>query len=340
MKRTYSLKLHVLEEKDMTRSTEKGKGDIFRSAATTIFAVFLVICIFSLPVGAEGRGRVFNSPEDGVKALIDSLEADDVKDALAILGPEGKEIILSGDEVADKAARERLVAAYREMHRLEKAENGESVVLSVGQNDWPFPIPLVKEGDTWVFDTHAGKEELINRMIGRNEFEAMDLCKVYVNAQRDYARKDWDNDGVLEYAQKFVSDTGKWNGLYWQAAEDEIKSPLGPLYAEAAQEGYSLRKSGGKVQPFHGYYFRILKAQGKNAAGGAYQYVINGHMVAGFAMIAYPAQYGSSGIMTFTVSQDGRIYQKDLGPKTGAIALRIKAFDPDKTWTRDGTVDW
>ena len=191
-----------------------------------------------------------------------------------------------------------------------------------------------KEGETWRFDTAAGKEELLNRRIGKNELNAIQLCHAYVEAQREYASQDWDGDGVLEYAQRIVSTKGKWDGLYWEAAEDEVKSPLGPLVAKAVLEGYTPKGPGDKRAPYHGYYYKILKAQGKNAPGGAYSYIINGHMVAGFALVAYPAEYGSSGIITFTVNQRGIVYQKDLGKKTREIAEAMNTFDPDKTWQK------
>jgi len=227
----------------------------------------------------------------------------------------------------------RFLLSYEEFHGLEK-ENDARATLIVGNEEWPLPIPIVKKGETWLFDTKEGKEEVLNRMIGRNELNVIEACNGYVEAQQEYVETDWDTDGVLEYAQKIVSDKSKRNGLYWEAAEDEIMSPLGPLFADAIKEGYSPKKPGEKRSPFHGYFFKILKAQGKNAAGGTYDYVINGHMVAGFALVAYPSHYGSTGIMTFMVSRNGAIYQKDLGKNSASIAEGMKKFDPDKTWKK------
>lgn len=284
---------------------------------------------------AQGvKPRSFASPEQAIATLVRAIEANDTQGMLSILGAEAKDIVASGDDVADRSAREGFIKLYHETNRMETMDNGRKAVLSVGWSDWPFPIPLTKTGAEWHFDTLSGKQEIINRRIGRNELDVIDLCRTYVQAQREYGSRDWNNDGIVEYARQFISDEGKWNGLYWEAAEDEIKSPLGPLFVEAAAQGYSAKKAGMEPRPFHGYLFRILTAQGSHAPGGAYRYLINGHMVAGFAMIAYPAQYGSSGIMSFIVNQNGRVYQKDLGKKTGVVAPRITVYDPDKTWIR------
>jgi len=337
MRRDHAQKPSLLrtlsEEETMTITSEDRIRRPLSGLASTLLAAAMILGI-CFSVRAAETQRTFSSPEEAVKAFADAVEAGDVNAMISVLGPEGKDVAISGDEIEDKAGRLRFVASYRTMNRLEVSRGGERAVLSIGDDDWPFPIPVVKKGNAWLFDTRAGREELINRRIGRNELKAMDLCGTYLNAQREYARSDWDNDGVLQYAQKFMSDKGKWNGLYWEAGEDEIKSPLGPFYAKAAEEGYNIgKKKGNNVKPFHGYRFRILKAQGKSAPGGAYRYVINGRMVAGFAMVAFPAEYGSSGIMTFMVSQNGTIYQKDLGRNTPTIALRMKSFNPDRTWT-------
>jgi hypothetical protein len=193
---------------------------------------------------------------------------------------------------------------------------------------------MVKKGETWVFDTKAGNEELLNRRIGRNELNTIQTCLAMVDAQREYAMKDRDSDKLLEYAQKFWSTPGKKDGLYWEAKEGEAQSPLGALAARAVGEGYASRKPGDKPMPYHGYFYRILKAQGKNAPGGAYDYVVKGKMIGGFALVAFPAEYGASGIMTFIVNHDGVVYQKDLGKETGKIAKAMTKFDPDKTWKK------
>jgi hypothetical protein len=268
-----------------------------------------------------------------VKALFDAVKADDTKGLLAIFGPAGKEIISSGDEVADKTSRERFVKSYEEMNKLVK-ENDMKIILHVGNGDWPLPIPIVKVGEKWRFDTKEGKEEMLNRRIGRNELNAIQVCLAIVDAQREYALKDRDGDGLLEYAQKFNSEKGKKDGLYWEVKEGEEDSPLGPLAAKAVKEGYGGRKSDDKPAPYHGYYYRILKAQGKNAPGGAYEYVVKGKMIGGFGLIAYPAGYGNSGVTTFIVNHDGVVYQKDLGKDTERIATTMTKYDPDKTWKR------
>jgi hypothetical protein len=219
------------------------------------------------------------------------------------------------------------------MNKLVK-ENDKKMILHVGNSDWPLPIPIVKVGKNWRFDTKEGKEEILNRRIGRNEVNAIQVCLAYVDAQREYVLKDRDADKLLEYAQKFISAKGKKDGLYWEAKEGEEQSPLGPLMAKATKEGYTGKKSGGKPIPYHGYYYKILKAQGKNAQGGAYDYVVKGKMIGGFALVAYPAEYGNSGVMTFIVNHDGVLYQKDLGKDTEKIANAMKKYDADETWKK------
>lgn len=210
----------------------------------------------------------------------------------------------------------------------------DKTVLYVGKEDWPFPIPLVKKQGSWRFDTNEGRQELLARRIGRNELSVIQVCLTYVDAQREYALKDRDGDGLLAYAQKFASSPGKKDGLYWEAKEGDEQSPLGPLFAAAQKLGYTAKKPAGKPLPYHGYYYRILKAQGKNAPGGAYDYVVKGKMIGGFALVAYPAQYGSSGIMTFIVNHEGVVYQKNLGQDTEKTAQAMKLFDPDRTWKK------
>jgi hypothetical protein len=208
-------------------------------------------------------------------------------------------------------------------------------VLEVGHDFWPFPIPIVKRGGQWFFDLEAGKQELLNRRIGRNELSTLESVRAYVEAQREYARRDRTGDEVLEYAQRLMSTPGTKDGLYWPANLDGAISPLGPLVGQAQNEGYRVKSKGDGTErtPFHGYYFKVLTRQGKHAPGGKYNYIINGHMIGGFALVAWPAEYGDSGIMTFIVNQQGRVYQKDLGPKTESIASRMDRYDPDSTWT-------
>ena len=247
---------------------------------------------------------------------------------LVIFGASAKELLFSGDAVADKRRRGEFLAAYDEKNRLET--KGEEKILIVGKQDWPFPIPVVKKGDSWIFDTEKGREEILNRRIGENELFTIQALLAVVDAQREYARKDRDRDALLEYAQKFISDAGKKNGLYWPAKAGEPQSPLGPIMTQGSSEGYQLKT--GTPAPYHGYYYRILLAQGKDAPGGAYSYLVKGKMIGGFAVVAYPAQYGNSGVMTFIVNHDGKVFQKNLGPNTAATAKGMKEYNPDKTW--------
>lgn len=273
----------------------------------------------------------FRTPDEAVKRLVDALRNKNRQEITAIFGPGSGQIVSSGDPVADRAAREKFLNLYDEKNAIEMA-GSDKAILSVGDQDFPFPIPITRKGGQWRFDTGAGKEELLNRRIGRNELEAINTLHAYVDAQHEYATKPR-SSGVLEFAQKIRSTPGKEDGLYWKTQEGEEESPLGPLAAQAAREGYT-RSKGRKPTPFHGYFFRILKAQGKYADGGAFNYLVNGRMVLGFAMVAYPAQYGSSGIMTFIVNQNGIVYQKDLGKNTGKIGASMKAYNPDKSWKK------
>jgi len=232
--------------------------------------------------------------------------------------------------VADREMGERFVKAYEEANKV-VSESDTKMVLHVGKEDYPFPIPIVKKDEIWLFDTQAGKEEILNRRIGRNELSTIQVCLAYVDAQREYARRG-PGGGLMEYAQKFISEKGKKDGLYWETKQGEEESPLGPLVYRGVKEGYT--KKGDKPIPYHGYYFRILKAQGKNAAGGEYNYLVKGKMIGGFALVAYPAEYSVSGVMTFIVNHDGVVFEKDLGKQTEKLVGAMKKFDPDKTWKR------
>jgi hypothetical protein len=314
------------------------KRRAFLAASLFVLGVAVIMAVgFYQSVSAaevkQIKQKTFKSPEEAVKSLMDAVKSNDTKELLAIFGPAGKEIISSGDEVADKRGREVFIKGYEEMSRMEK-ETDNKMILVVGNREWPFPIPLVKKGETWVFDTVAGKEELLNRRIGRNELNTIQTCLAYVDAQREYAMKDRDSNKLLEYAQKFWSTKGKKDGLYWETKEGEEQSPFGSLAARAIQAGYAPKKPGDKPVPYYGYFYKILKAQGKNAPGGAYDYVIKGKMIGGFALVAYPAEYEASGVMTFIVNHDGVVYQKDLGKETGKIASAMTKFDPDKTWKK------
>lgn len=314
-----------------TRKNEKWLSSFFCSVA-----VATLIIVLSVPLqgyAAQAMERVFASPEEAVKVLVDALKADNMEELRAIFGPAGKEVLSSGDAIEDRAGRERFLKAYETKNAL--IQDGDAkVVLQIGTEEWPFPIPIVKRGEKWSFDTRKGKEELINRRIGRNELNTIQVCLAYVDAQREYALKDRDANGLLEYAQKFRSDPGKKNGLYWEVKTGEEQSPLGPLFAGAQEKGYSAKGAGGNPVPYCGYYYRILTAQGKGAPGGAYDYLVKGKMIGGFALVAYPAKYGASGVMTFIVNHDGVVYQKDLGRNTEKTAQAMKLFDPDSTWKK------
>ena len=307
------------------------KGLACRIALVGVLAVVIAI------TGYEGTARAaavkqktYQSPDAAVKALMVATRAQDVKALVALFGPGSDDIISSGDEVYDAWGRELFVKAYDEAHRLEKAGDKKRV-LYVGKDDWPMPVPIVKAGKRWRFQTEEGRQEILSRRIGKNELGAIQTCLAIVDAQKEYAVLDRDNDQLLEYAQKFESEQGKRDGLYWEAAPGEPLSPLGPLVASAAAEGY---KNAAQLSPYHGYLYRIITAQGENANGGAYSYMVNGSMIGGFAIVAYPALYRASGVKTFIVNHEGIVYEKDLGPETAQIAAAITVFDPDKSWKK------
>jgi hypothetical protein len=273
----------------------------------------------------------FSTPDDAVKALLEALVNKDKAQLIALFGNQEDELLSSGDEVQDSNNRAEFVALAQEKTRIETSVE-DKTILHVGNNDWPFPIPLVKTGEQWQFDAEQGRQEILNRRIGRNELSVVSAMRGYVEAQFEYANLDRDDDGVSEYAQKFRSDPGKFDGLFWEAGEGQPQSPLGPLFAQAKAEGYKAPETTEEPAPFHGYYYRILTRQGAAAAGGKYDYIINGNMIAGFGLVAFPAQYGSSGIMTFVVNHQGKVYQKDLGPKTAEVVGKLDEYNPDSTW--------
>jgi hypothetical protein len=275
--------------------------------------------------------RRFASAEEALQALVAAMRAGDTRAVVGILGSQGRALVMSGDPVSDRQTRERFVQAYDTAHKL--VPNGDGATVHVGSDDWPFPIPLVKESDRWRFDTARGREEILARHIGRNELYTIQTCLAYVDAQREYYQEDRNGDGILEYAQHLASTPGNRDGLYWPTRPGDPPSPLGDLVVRARAEGYRRAKSGGPT-PFHGYLYRILTAQGPAARDGAYDYLVRGHMIAGFALVALPAQYGVSGVMTFIVNQDGVVYQKDLGPGTRTTALAMRTFDPDGGWAK------
>jgi hypothetical protein len=273
----------------------------------------------------------FSSPAQASRALFLAAQAGDETALLEIFGPDGKEIISSGDPVEDKNSRDQFVQKYLEMNRLVEEPDG-TVRLYIGAENWPMPIPLVNKSGAWYFDTGAGREEILFRRIGRNEIAAIRVLQELVDAQKEYYSEPRDN-AVKQYAQKFVSDQDKHNGLYWKTSNGETESPIGPLVAYASSEGYPNDPNFGPG-PFQGYYYGVLTRQGKNASGGAKNYIVNGNMTRGFAFLAYPAEYGASGVMSFIVDQDGIVYQKDLGPNTVELVKTLREYDPDKTWER------
>jgi len=274
--------------------------------------------------------QLFAAPDDAVKALQAAAEAKDQAALQSIFGPEFSEL-LTGDKVQDANNAQRFAAAMAQGCNQVKVGD-DQIILEVGTNNWPYPIPLVKAAGQWHFDTAAGKDEMINRHIGKDELCAIGVCRTYVNAQRQYASANPTAGGVVSYAQKFKSTPGKKDGLYWPVAAGETASPFGPLVAEAHAEGYVTHKSAGP-HPFHGYYFKILTRQGEAAPGGKMNYLRDGSLTGGFALVAYPEHWDQSGIMTFIVNQDGKIYQRNLGEKTSRIAAAMKEYNPDSDWT-------
>lgn len=301
-------------------------------AVLTATCFGLLTVIFAVDCQAAGmRQKQFATPEQAAQALVEASRSDDLQGMLAILGPGSRELIYSGDGVADNAGRDRFVGAYELKHSL-VAKNGTTRILHIGADDWALPIPIIKSKNDWKFDAGQGKKEILNRRIGRNELQVIEVLDDYVDAQQEYASKDCRGAGKVEFAQRIISTPGSHDGLYWEAKEGEQQSPLGPLLARAAKEGYDTKT--GNLAPFNGYYFKILTGQGPNATGGTYQYVVKGKMILGFALIAYPAEYGNSGVMTFMVNQEGVIYEKNLGRKTRQLAEAVTQFNPDKSWKK------
>lgn len=278
---------------------------------------------------AEGPGgKAFDSPEAAAAGLVSALQSHDKAAVLEVLGPGSEEIVSSGDAVADREASEKFVSEYNAKHSIDL--EGDEATLVVGANEWPMPVPIVKTGNTWSFDGKAGKEEILSRRIGRNELETIEVCLAIVDAQREYAAGGFDGGA---YARKILSDPGTKDGLHWERGPGEPMSPLGSLVAKAEAQGYSVDPARrGEPRPFHGYCFRLLTAQGPNAEGGAKNYEVNGKLTEGFALVAYPVDYGNSGVMTFMVNQDGLVFEKDLGTETAKIATEMKTFDPGEGW--------
>ena len=299
-----------------------------RIAAVALLSACLVSGVALAQTKAQ---RTFPTPEDAVKALVDTVKAGNLESLLEIFGPEGKELIDSSEPAIARQNQQVFTVAVREKWHLEDAAPDRKTLV-IGHEDWPFPVPLVKAGNGWRFDTAAGKEEVLARRIGRNELAAIDATRAYVTAQRRYAEAGHDGKPAGLHAAKFQSDPGKENGLYWPTARGQKRSPLGDVVAQAAAEGRPVTEKATQPSPFHGYYFKILTAQGPAAQGGAKSYVVKGEMSGGFALVAWPAQYDATGIMTFIVNQDGVVREKDLGPGTDAAARKMTAYNPDSSW--------
>lgn len=315
-----------------------------RRMATVVLCA-IVACVASIwsatvaPVLAASSAhaappqKLFATPEDAFAALVAAADSDDVAALVAILGPGSQPLVSSGDPVADEALRDKFVTSFRATHSIAKPD-ADRAMLETGADAWPFPIPLVKTDAGWRFDTDAGRQEILDRRIGANEIAAIQACLAYGDAQREYQERNPGGDLPAPYAQKLASTPGQRNGLFWESREGEAESPLGPAFSSARGEGYAVGK--GKQIPYHGYYYRVLTAQGPSAPGGAFDYLAHGKMIGGFALVAYPAKWGASGVMTFVTSHSGDVFQKNLGPDTAKIAGAMKTFDPDASWT---TVD-
>jgi hypothetical protein len=292
-------------------------------AALAVTTVFLTVA-----TGALAQGR-YRSPDEAVAALADAVQADAPQQMMRVLGPGSDEIVLSGDPVDDAAMRRRFLAAFRAKHQI-VLDGEDQAVLIVGEERWPFPIRLVRANNTWRFDAQLASTEFVYRRIGRNEMSAIDACGAYIAAQKEYAEKGFAGKGV--YARRFISRPGERDGLYWPAPSGEGESPLGEFGTAAAEKGYSVE--GKRWAPYQGYYYKILTRQGPNAPGGEVDYMVSGDMVGGFALVAFPARYRRSGLMTFLVNHQGTIYEKDFGWRTTDIGMEMTSFDPDDTWRR------
>jgi len=306
----------------------KWNSSKFPWANLSKYAALIILLTGFIPARslAQQQGqKTFSSPEEAAKALVAAAQSNDEKAMLEILGPDGKEIVSSGDETEDAQNRANFAQKYQEMHRLVKEPDG-ATMLYIGAENWPTPIPLMHKGNAWYFDTDAGKKEILYRRVGRNELSTIRVCQELAAAQKEYYSTQHN-----EYAQQIFSDEGQHNGLYWKATGSEPQSPIGPLVAGAVAEGY-IKGENGAPTPYRGYFYHILTRQGKNAPGGAKNYIANGKMTEGFAFIAYPAEYRSSGVMTFIVGADGVVYQKDLGAKTSTAAKAVNEYNPNSSW--------
>jgi hypothetical protein len=315
---------------NISRIDQLGSKKFIRSGAFVLFAVVSASSL--VPMFAQQPGQqTFSAVEDAGRAMFAALQAPDDRALLGILGPAGNDIVSSGDPIEDLETRDTITAKYEEMHRFVKEPNG-MMTLVVGAENWPLPIPLANKNGAWYFDTQAGRDEILFRRIGKNEMLAMQSCGDLVDAEKQYFDRA-PSGNSNQYAQKLVSDAGKHNGLYWEGADDQFESPVDPRIADARQNLPADQV--GEHVPFNGYFFRVLTSQGPHASGGAKKYVVDGKMTLGFALVAYPVEYRSSGVMTFIVSKSGTIYAKDLGPNTTKLAQAMTAYDPDSTWHKE-----
>jgi hypothetical protein len=303
--------------------------------------MFLIVAVVAAQAGCSRSApqQDFASADEAAQALVAAARSDDARALLGMLGKDAQPLLDSGDPVQDKNSRERFVQEYDAAHALEDNGTG-AMTLTVGADKWPFPIPVVRSNGRWLFDTAAGTQEIINRRVGANELATIQSCLAFVDAEREYYLRNPQQDPLLHYSQKLLSSEGRKDGLYWPTAGDEEPSPLGANFADARSEGYFQDgASGPQPYPYHGYVYRLLKAQGAHALGGAYDYVVEDKMLGGFALLAYPAEYGNSGVMTFIVNHSGVVYSKDLGPDTPKVATAMEIFDPDQSWKREAGID-
>lgn len=334
----------------ITGGRKPGSLSRFALPALGAFALIMAACLFVEAPAAHAQKTVqstYSSADDALQALLTAAKAKDRAELAKVFGPEYDKF-LTGDDVEDNKDLEAFVSASSESAQLQKVDDSKFIV-TIGHDNWPMPIPIIQKDGKWLFDTHAGLEEVLNRKIGENELSAITTCRAYAVAQWEYFTEgDWDQDSVAEYAQRMYSTPGKHDGLYWETAEEEKPSPLGRLVATARAEGYGTKadspdaagNAGANAKdafseeraPYHGYYFKILTRQGPAAPGGKYSYIINGNMIAGYALVAHPSKWGSSGVMTFIINQQGRVYQKNLGPNSDKIVAAMTEYNPDPSW--------
>jgi len=314
----------------------KMKHRTVAAVCAAVFGILMVMSAAAQEPAAPPSGAAqpdFASPDEAANALAEAVRAADPQAIVALMGPEADEWLFTGDDVSDRQEWARFLQAWDKRHAVQRSGD-DLATLVVGEDEWPFPAPIVRRAERWVFDGAAGREEVTVRRVGRNELDTIQTLLAIVDAQREFAANDPDGDGFHDYASRLISTPEKRDGLYWPVQPDEPLSPLGPLVGMAAEEGYRARAEGEEPRPYHGYYYRLLTEQGPDALGGAYSYLVDDRMIGGFAVLAYPASYGVSGIMTLLVNHDGVVYQKDLEDDTAAIGEAMASFNPDATWTK------